>query len=472
MQERPNIVWITLDSIRQDRTNMGEYERNTTPHMERIAERDTATAFTDCIAHGIWSLTSDASVLSGLYPSQHGTGFWNDVLPDDVRTVPERFSDLGYHTAGLSTNGYLTEATGLDRGFDRFEWVNKSNLLKTVGPRILLKYLLRLRTESAGYTAPLDYHRSDYLSTQYAKSWIDDFAGTAEPFFMFVHMLGAHIPYVPPLPYRAEFTDDIDLPSDDAVDIAYDTSLNYYREIAHGCEHSPSVQDAIDSQYDGLVKYVDRKIGTLFDYVDATTRGPTVFVVTADHGDLLGERGILGHQLVVHDGLINVPLVVHGLPSLAALPRESLVQHIDVMRALLREAGASTSDLADMEGVDPRQTTRQYALSQRGHDTYEKAIDEIRHHRADFDADPYQPGLLHSVRSHTHKFVQGSEHERFYELPDETENLRPSQEGMAAKYRRFLEDSLDSFEEIHDSAEREVSDAMRRQLQDLGYVVE
>jgi uncharacterized sulfatase len=472
MQAKPNIVWITLDSIRQDRTSMAGFDRGTTPQMGRIASRESGTAFNECISHGMWSLTSDASVLSGLYPSQHGTGLWNEVLPENIKTVPERFSELGYHTAGISHNGHFNEATGLTRGFDRFEWVNKSNLLETVGPKILLKYILRLRSESAGYTAPLDYHRSDYLSTQYVQSWLDDFTGNQEPFFMFVHMLGAHLPYVPPLPYRDAFTDDIDMPADEAVDIAYDRSINYYREIANGCEFDADEQAAIESQYDALVKYVDRKIGDIFRYVDSMNAGPTVFVVTADHGDLLGEQGVLAHQFVLDDGLVNVPMVVHGLPSLADLPEDSLVQHIDVMRALLKEAGATEADLADMEGIDPREETRQYALSQRGNDTYETAIDEIRQHNPGFDAERYQSGLLHAVRSREHKFVQGTDHEAFYELPDETTDLLESRPELAAQYRTFLERTLDSFEEIHDETEREVSDAMRQQLQDLGYVVE
>lgn len=472
MEGKPNVVWITLDSIRQDRTNMAGFNRDTTPEMERIAAADTGTAFTECIAHGMWSLTSDASMLSGLYPSQHGTGLWNEVLPDGIKTVPERFAELGYYTAGISHNAHFNDATGLSRGFDRFKWVHKSNLMSTVGPKILLKYVLRLRSESAGYTAPLDHHRPEYLSTQYVQSWLDDFAGSQEPFFLFVHMLGAHIPYVPPLPYRGEFTDNIDLTPEEAVEIAYDRSINYYREIGDGCDFDPKVQAAIESQYDGLVKYVDRKIGALFSYVDSLDTGPTVVVVTADHGDLLGEQGVLGHQFVLDDGLTNVPMVVHGLPSLAELPEDSLVQHVDVMRALLREAGATEDELTSMEGIDPRETTRRYALSQRGGDMYETAIREIRQHEDGFAADSYQSGLLHAVRSCQRKFVRGDDGEALYELPDETADVLASEPAVAAEYRAFLDRSLDAFEERHDSTEREVSGAMRQQLQDLGYVVE
>lgn len=472
MQEKPNIVWVTLDSIRQDRTTMAGHDRDTTPNMAAIANRQDGTAFTECISHGMWSLTSDASVLTGLYPSQHGTGLWNEVLPGEVKTIPERFSDLGYRTAGLSHNGHFNEATGLARGFDRFEWVHKKNLLSTVGPRILTKYLLNMRSESAGYTAPLDHHRSDYLSTRYARSWVDDLAGGQQPFFMFIHMLGAHLPYVPPLPYQDEFTDEIELAPDEAVDIAYDRSINYYREIAEGCDYADDVQAAIESQYDGLVRYVDEKIGELFSYIDRLTTGPTVFVVTADHGDLLGERGIMAHQFVLDDGLINVPMVVHGLPSLAQVGENSLVQHIDIMRALLIEAGATPEELSDMEGIDPRETQREYTLSQRGGNTYETAISEVRDHNPDFDARQYQPGLVHAVRSSQHKLVQGEETESFYDLTDETTDILAQNRATATAYRDFLERSLEEFEEIHDSAELEVDAAMRQQLKDLGYVVD
>jgi uncharacterized sulfatase len=471
MYSKPNVLWVTLDSIRADRTTMAGYERDTTPNMARIADADDGTAFTECIAHGMWSLPSDASMLTGTYPAQHGTGLWNDVLPADIRTVPERFHDLGYHTAGLSHNGHFTEATGLSRGFDRFEWVTRSNLLETAGPRILLKYVGNLRSESGGYTAPLDHHRSDYISTEITERWLESFAGREEPFFMFVHMLGAHLPYVPPLTDRGEYTDDVDLSTEAAVEVAYDRSINYYREIAEGCDFDSNEKDAIDAMYDALVRYVDRKVGDLFRSLRSLDLGPTVFVVTADHGDLLGENGVMAHQYSLHDAIVNVPMVVHGLPSLAEPPDDALVQHTDLMRVLLVEAGADASDLDGMEGIDPRDETREFALSQRGNDTFETATEEARKHDPAFTPDRFHPGLLHAVRSSRHKLLRSDRGEELFALPDEATDAIDAEPAIAEAHRTFLDETLEAFDRFDSSVDRELSDAMRQQLEELGYVV-
>lgn len=471
MHSKPNIVWITLDSIRADRTTMADYDRDTTPEMARIADQDDGIAFTECVSHAMWSLASDASILTGTSPGHHGTGLWNDVLPEEIQTVPERFSELGYYTAGLSYNGHFTEATGLSRGFDSFQWVTKSNLLDTAGPRVLLKYLSRLRSESAGYTAPFDHHRSDYIAREMVKSRARALGRRQEPFFLFAHTLGAHLPYVPPLSEREAFTDDLSVSTDRAVELAYDRSLNYGREIANGCEFDREERAAIDAMYDALVRYVDRQVGALFDSLQSLDIGPTVLVVTADHGDLLGEQGVIGHQFSLHDGITNVPMVVHGLPSLTELPSEQLVQHTDIMRALLREAGADTDTLAGMEGDDPRIARREFALSQRGADSFETALSEVRKHDENVSAERFHPGLLHAVRSSDYKFLRSERGEELFALPDETENLLEDHPDIAGKHRSFLEAKDERVDRTESSTERELSDAMQRQLEELGYVV-
>ena len=78
---RPNIVWITLDSVRADHTSVAGYHRDTTPNLERIAGRPGGTALTNCFAHANWSLPSVASMLTGTYPAYLGTGSHNSVPP-------------------------------------------------------------------------------------------------------------------------------------------------------------------------------------------------------------------------------------------------------------------------------------------------------------------------------------------------------------------------------------------------------
>ncbi|MUV56498.1 sulfatase [Halogeometricum sp. CBA1124] len=470
---RPNIIWLNLDSIRADRTSLAGYHRDTTPNMRRIAADADGQAFTDCVSHAMWSLPSDASILTGTYPSHHGTGLWNDVLPEGITTVPERFAELGYRTVGLSQNAYCSDSTGLSRGFEEFTWMDKSNLLQTAGPRILLKYLLGLRRHSAGYTTDASRHRPEFIATEVAKRQLGSYAGGDDPFFMFVHTQGAHLPYIPPLPYRDAFTDDIELSTEEAVEVAFDRSMNYYREIANGCEFSDAEKEAIDAMYDGVLAYADQQVGDLFDHVQSLDMGPTIFVVTGDHGDLLGEHGVLGHQFSLHDGLVNVPTVVHGLPSATDLPSDSLVQHIDVMQMLLAEAGASDATLDELQGIDPREEERTYALSQRGNETYETAVEQVRAHNPDANLDRFQSGLLHAVRSDEYKWLRGDRGDELYRLDDEDTDVSSAHPAVAEEHRAFFETFSETLgREQRNTEKREMSSAMKKQLSDLGYVMD
>jgi len=470
MDEQPNVVWLTLDSVRNDRTTMAGYGRETTPNMARIAAAAGGQAFTNCISHAIWSLPSDASTLTCTRPSYHGAGLWNEVLPEDITTVPERFSELGYRTVGVSGNAYCSDSTGLSRGFDRFDWLHRSNLLETAGPRIVARYLLGLRRHSAGYTAPLDHHRPEFIATELAKRQLRSLRGD-EPFFMFVHTQGAHLPYLPPLPYRDAFTDGIEMSTDEAAETAYELSSNYYREIARGCEYDPEAKAALDAMYDGLLAYVDSRVGDLFECVRLLDLGPTVFVVTADHGDLLGEQGVLGHQLSLHDGLVNVPLVVHGLDSLTAVPGDALVQHADLMRALLAEAGAPEEALSSLHATDPCDERRSFALSQRGAQTYERAIEQVQQHDPTADLDRFHPGLLHAVVSERFKWLHSDRGDELYERSDEETEVSAAHPAVADDHRSFFERVADRPDERESTdRRRDLSPGMRDQLSDLGYV--
>lgn len=473
MSTQPNIVWLTLDSVRADRTSMASYDRDTTPNMKRIANQSGGQAFTNCIAHAMWSLPSDASILTGTYPSYHGTGLWNEVLPADITTIPERFADLGYHTAAVSQNAYCSDSTGLSRGFDQFSHVNKTNFHETVGLRTLLKYALKLRTHSGGYTLSTEQFRTDYLAIELAKRRLQSFKDSAEPFFMFVHTLGAHLPYTPPLSFRDAYTDEIEQSPNEAMEAAVDASSNHYRSTASGCDFSPETGAAIDAMYDGLMSYSDWYVGQFFDYLQSLNLGPTVFVVTGDHGDLLGEHDVLGHQLSLHDGLVNVPMIVHGLPSLTDVPDDTLVQHIDVMRALLLEAGAEQSSFDEFQGRDPRSNPREFALSQRGSDTYETAIEQLTEHNPDVDIGQYHPGLLHAVRGEEFKWLKSEKGEELYELPDEETNVIDERPTVTDEYRSAFDAIIERVGESQSTdAQREMTDEMKDHLADLGYVTD
>ena len=182
---RPNVVWITLDSVRADHTNLNGYERETTPFLRELADDDAGTAFRQCFAHSKSTHPSSGAILTGTPPTHNTVGVSGEKLPESVPSVAERFGEAGYRTACLSRNSYVSEATGLDRGFDRFQWLAYSTMHE-LHPVTLLKYFANVRSHSAGLVLDTAKHASPYLMNDTAKRWLSDLEANSDPFFFYL----------------------------------------------------------------------------------------------------------------------------------------------------------------------------------------------------------------------------------------------------------------------------------------------
>jgi uncharacterized sulfatase len=464
---KKNIVWITLDSIRRDHTSLGNYERDTTPELRRAAEADRGCNL-NAYSHAIWSNPSNASILTGTYPEYHGVGLRNEVLPEDIPTIGQLLSDVGYTTVGLSFNPYFNTETRTNRGFDRFEWVDKQNLLSTAGIKTIFKYVSQLPWESAGFTTDAKRHSEDYLSAEITRDWIRSLAADDQPFFLYTHWVGAHTPWYPPKPYRERFAENIALDASEAAETVFEYSSDPYRETAAGPDYTEREREAIDAMYDSAIRYTDAQVGRVLDYVDEALNEETTVVVTADHGDLLGEKGVFGHKLAVHDGLINVPLVVYGECGLGDR-RGSIVQHADVMQTLASGAGA---DVSSMQGVTLTDQKRRYAVAQRGPTTYRNTISTIREkYDPGFEASGFPEGLVTCIVDGEFKLRQAESREDLFELPNERDDISATLSGVAEMMSGALEQWRSSIPEpVTTNDAVEMTERRQQQLHDLGYL--
>lgn len=461
MSRRPNIVWITLDSVRQDRTTMGGHERDTTPRLQALADSTDGTTTEECIAPSIWTLPSSASILTGTYPTHNTVGIDGSRLPDTVRTVAELFGDVGYRTACLSGNSYLSSATGLDRGFDRFQWLSSSTLLRAAGARTLARYLLNIRRHSAGLTLDADKHSTPFLMNAIAKRWVRDFVREDDPFLFYLHYNEPHRPYYPPLPYLDRYTEGRPTSGREAAEVAVDVHENFVELVADGCDLSEGEWASLLAMYDAEVAYTDEMVGRLVEFVRSLD-GETVFVITADHGELFGEYGLLAHRFVLHDAVINVPLVIHGGDF--GFERNELVQHVDVVQTLLARAGGETEQL---QGVDLDEDTREFAVAQR--DPAE--FDEFLEHNPDFDTSRFHESVLTALRTRRYKYQRSDDGTELFALPDEETDVSDRQPSVREDLAERLEVWLETDgRPVGATDQAEFTEAMRRQLSDLGYL--
>jgi len=464
-----NVLWLTLDSVRGDRTSVGGCDRDTTPTLARIGSRSDGAAGT-CFAHGIWSQPSVASMLTGTYPSTHGTGLANERLPGSITTVAERFSRAGYRTVGVSANAYFSETTGTDRGFDQFDFVSGPELAREAGPRGVASFLRNARRFSGGLTLDRQKHSPDFLLSEIVRDRLQSAADREAPFFLAAHFSGAHHPYYPSPAFRDQFADDLDISADAAADLAFNESTDIYAHLAEDGFTTDQIREAVIAMYDAKIAQADAVVDRVLSTLDRLGIGDeTIVVVTADHGDLLGELGLRSHKLLLHDGLIRVPIAVRGSERLSGI-EFGLSQHTDVMQTLLAELGIETDG---MQGERLDLGSREMAIAQRGDETYQKTTDAVAEHDPTFGNEHIIPGMLTAARTDEWKYVTNGETAVLYELPDEEEDVSARHPAVADHLETELDDWLDEYGTLEEATgSADFDEDVADQLADLGYIVD
>lgn len=459
----PNIVWITLDSVRQDHTTMGGYSRDTTPNIQQIADDDEGIAFSDCIAHAPATRPSGPTILSGTYPSRHGTYYGDkSAFPASLPTVPELLSTAGYQTVGVSNNGFVGPATGVDRGFDDFTLLGSSpfEIWQSAGTISLGKYLLNIRRHSVGFSTDFHSHSGAYLVNEISKRYIRQFARSNDPGFLYIHYNEPHRGYHPPLPYIDAFTDDLKISPKEAASVSMEIHHNLLDVVADGIDLTDEEMDALKAMYDAEIAYTDDQVGALLDIVESELNN-TIVVVTSDHGELFGEDNMLAHKYSMHNAVLEVPLVVGGIDGLSD---NGLVQHTDVIKTLLEIADADTKSI---QGIDLRKGRRKYAISQYPGGSLQPLLDR----NPDLDTSKFPTEPYSVIQDGTYKFSEWSGKGRLYKLPDEKTDLYDSEPERVEQLKSELDEWL-SEEGQTVSTERNaaVDNDLRDQLKDLGYL--
>jgi arylsulfatase A-like enzyme len=291
----PDVVLIVVDALRADHLTTHGYARDTSPNLARLAAE--GASFRAAFSASPYTAPSHASLLTGLYPSEHGVQ-WIErrpVLAEEHGTIGEAFQALGYRTAAVSGNRFwFTREQRYGRGFHRFRdnyhavgdaivrTAYGRKLDEWVIPRLFEDYPWRLKADQV---------------TDAALEWAD---GGERPFFLMLNYFDVHDPYFPPDPYRAWFSDKT----------APGGILNTYLERYHPDLTAEQLQDEIDA-YDGSIRYVDAEIGRLLEALrPRPSDRDLLIVVTSDHGEAFGEHGTYIHANSLYLEEIYVPLML------------------------------------------------------------------------------------------------------------------------------------------------------------------
>lgn len=308
----PNVLLISLDTTRADRLGCYGYHRDTSPNLDALAGE--SVLYTRAVSTSSWTLPAHASLFTGKFVTSHGSRYdpkgslvltsvidgpshWDTYrarrLGDEHVTLARVLRDQGYATAAVVGGPWLKKAFGLDRGFDTYD----DDGISTVSGRLAQDV-----TDSA-----LSWIEGHVEATSEEKS----------PFFLFLNYYDPHSPYRAP-PGFAE------------------------RYLTDEMRRDPDVtNDELNALYDAEIHYMDHQIGRLLSGLrELDLYDPTWIIVTADHGELLGEHGLKGHGKLLTQVELHVPLFLK-YPAGEEQPRrdDGWIQPTDIMPLILHRLG-------------------------------------------------------------------------------------------------------------------------------------
>ena len=362
---RPNVLLVMLDATRADACSCYGAERATTPTLDRLA--CDGVLYERAISPAPWTLPAVASIFTGLYPGQIDA-YENLRLDDAAPTLAQVLAENGYATFGLTSNSWLSADFGLQRGFESMhkQWqllqtsreINRLVLMlgpqdpswaKTVAMRLAQGNTVK-NLVNAAYVRLVAYRR-DVGASRVLRPFSRWVHSQQRPWFAFVHYLEAHLPYRPPLKWAARFAADLQRGK---MWMEADQWRAAWRHIAGVELLSRSDLATWRDLYLAEVAYADHHLGSLVDWLERTGRlDDTLVIVVADHGESLGEHGLLNHQYCVYDTLLRVPLVMRYPPLLSAGQRvPHQVQTLDLFKTVLDVAGVKAPSSASKSLIE------------------------------------------------------------------------------------------------------------------------
>ncbi len=421
----PNVVLISVDTLRADHLGTYGYGRPTSPVIDGVASE--GVLFDQAVANSPWTLPSHGSMLTGLFPRTHGLKGFDARLADGTPTLATLLSDAGYATLGLVNAPNLARRHGFDRGFDQyvmFPPITRGKQTRCVNRQI-----------------------------DRAIEWLDGLE--AGPFFIFLHNYDVHSTYDPSDEYLEQFASP--------YDGKFRGGTFELQKVRAGRleMNSADLRHVVD-RYDAGIRELDHDLERLFDYLDDRGSGETTIVVlTSDHGEEFMEHGGTLHGRTMYEEVLAVPLMLRG-PGIPAGHRvPGLVQLTDVLPTVAELAGVSVP-----EGVEGESLVGTWSRGE--------SIDSRRFAYAEADHRNDEDDILRMVRLGAVKLIHNrvTLQSRLFDLrrdPREVEDLAEKDpetlRTLDAALRNYMDLELESTADLPP-----LTDEQLERLRSLGYV--
>jgi arylsulfatase A-like enzyme len=447
--KRPNLLLITLDNLRLDHLNIYGYSRDTSPSIKALAKE--ATIFENAFTVSTNSGPSHATILTGLYPIQHGLVDNGQKIHADTPTLAGYLKKNDYETAGFVGYYALSEESNLHNGFQTFEYhkiKNHEHEEKTI--------------------------EDDLLGFRATQGWLEKHVQKSQqnPFFVWMHVQNIHESYDPPPPYNSLFGQFSNYRKFDGFDGKFD--IRCANDLADawrsGVLPSGFEKDVI-ALYDGEIKLVDDYLKKIFSTLrSAGVYDNTVIAVLADHGEVLFEsyehefyKMGPGHTARYSDAAIRIPLIIKPAKPLKKTPSflSEMVSTIDLVPTLIELMGLQPPKFLPGKSLVP------LMQNGRGNKSYKEVI---------LHEKPY--GVEYTVlRTRDWKFVHKNAEDIEGSLlidlkndPLENRNMTLSHPAKVDEMRTILAKWKSDKKSSFTSSDIELSVKMRKALKAGGYI--
>lgn len=460
--DKPNVVLIIMDATRTDHLSCHGYYRETAPNLEALAGE--GVLFENAISAAPWTLPSITSIFTGTYPSRHGNRTLHSVMDDGLLTLAQILTSQGYSTAAFHTAGYIGPSWRTDKGFQQIQGrlFRDRNLVELFEHAVVRVRDILTNNNDCG---------ASWINNQ-VQDWVTN---CHEPFLLYLHYMEPHVKYRSPWPYCWQYLND---PSDWIRSLRVNRRRTWIEWLVGQVTLEAADFEILANLYDGAINYLDKKIGEVVSML--RQRGildNSVLIVTADHGENLGDHGMMGHQWCLYETLIKVPLIIRYPEAFPpGLRISGLVQTVDILPTLIDILQITSDELSDQlqgqslisEGrICPR---RRYGFAEEvgyGIETWSQKYPE-------FDFSPFDRELR-AIRTDRYKYIWSSNgQDELYNLvndPKELHNLIAEFPSEVSRLSKILQDwHQQSSAGAFARRTTELDESVERRLRDLGYI--
>lgn len=359
--KQPNIILISIDTLRADHLSCYGYPRETTPCIDRLARE--GTIFLRNFSTGVWTPPGHASMLTGLYVHEHGV-YDDRKLAANIPTIATVLKSSGYQTAGFVNNSQVGELVGFNKGHDIYEEVWKGISPKSTVERLIKGVYRKVREYSN--LEDMGANKTCMLF----KKWLRSVDLSNRPFYAFLHFIEPHNPLKPPRGYKEKF---IGHKAEPGINRGKIDRISHNPLICYLEDLNPNEREVqyIKDVYDGEILYTDRKIGWIIDFLKTNhCYDNTLIIITSDHGEHFGEHGMWSHVASLYKEVLHVPLIIKfpvGTDIVKEVTRHT--QLIDIFPTIMDAAGISKVMRDNVSGIsllndDGKKQYHQYVFAE------------------------------------------------------------------------------------------------------------